>query len=666
MQNLFRRPSGTYVLRLTVPVHLRAVIGKREIIVTTGTSELSIAKMVAGALATQWRQQFFESERLLSQSPTSPMPYQEILKIAQGHPTLLAGGHLKLSIAASASGISVQDLLRASANGNLGLHVRTGGVSGYLLPMSSLELDDPALGRNGGFIVPADVKGHAHAVDHMSTAMLTVLAVDLPGITAEFISNKQTVTPLSFAQPDHPEMVFIPTREISVPLDSLEVSAGEVEMLRRSLAKLIEPERIREAKDLQKLALHNSTLTTGRKDHQLLSQALEKYITNRVRHDVVQQGEITRIKNGCALLIELGGDVPLAEIDADRLRHFRDTQLSRVPANENKIRLKHGTTCIVESMEKVAGTEWPVMSVSERNKRMRWISGWFAWLKVQGSIAGNPAAALHGESVQSKADRKNAKPLRRDDEARDAFKQEDLNMIFAATWFKTGSGALTKLKTYRTFIPFYYWLPLLGLYTGGGRINELSQLHLADIQQTTTGQWFVNFNDDEIGQKLKNKPSKRKVPLHPALLALGFDKWVAALAAKGYTRLFPELKHDSEKGYGKAATKWFTTYMASLGIPRNGTKTFHSFRHTYTNALPTDTPARLSRQLTGHARGTDIHDKTYMKDMEPDAAAIFVNRLNVTLPVVSPFNIAQGMEAINHALQRKDRGRGAGEDIGGR
>lgn len=106
--------------------------------------------------------------------------------------------------------------------------------------------------------------------------------------------------------------------------------------------------------------------------------------------------------------------------------------------------------------------------------------------------------------------------------------------------------------------------------------------------------------------------------------------------------------------------------MASLGIPRDGTKTFHSFRHTYTNALPADTPARLSRQLTGHTRGTDIHDKTYMKDMEPDAAAVFVNRLNVTLPLVSPFDIAQGLEAISHALRRKAKGLGAGEDLGGR
>ena len=165
MQNLFRRPSGSYVLRLTVPVHLRQVIGKREIIVTTGTSELCIAKMVAGALATQWRQRFFESERLLSLSTNRSMPYQEILKLAQGHPLLLAGGHLQLSHAASASGITVTDLLRASGNGRLGLYVRPGGVRGYLLPLGALDFDDPAMGFAGGFVVPGEAQMPASAVE---------------------------------------------------------------------------------------------------------------------------------------------------------------------------------------------------------------------------------------------------------------------------------------------------------------------------------------------------------------------------------------------------------------------------------------------------------------------------------------------------------------------
>ena len=84
MQNLFRRPSGIYVLRISVPVQLRHVFGKREIVATTGTRELSIAKMVAGVQAAQWRQRFFDSGRLMLLANISTMDHQEILKLSRG------------------------------------------------------------------------------------------------------------------------------------------------------------------------------------------------------------------------------------------------------------------------------------------------------------------------------------------------------------------------------------------------------------------------------------------------------------------------------------------------------------------------------------------------------------------------------------------------------
>ena len=89
MQNLVRRPSGVYVFRLSVPRRVRHVIGKREVIVSTGTRELSVAKIVGASLASQWLQHFFESDRLLSVTNTSTMPHDDLLKIAHGQ--LLVG-----------------------------------------------------------------------------------------------------------------------------------------------------------------------------------------------------------------------------------------------------------------------------------------------------------------------------------------------------------------------------------------------------------------------------------------------------------------------------------------------------------------------------------------------------------------------------------------------
>ena len=154
MQNLFRRPSGIYVLRIAVPAQLRPVFGKREVVATTGTRELTIAKIVAGAQAAQWRQRFFDAGRLMSLASTSTMDHQEILKIAQGHPVLLGGGHLTLPHSSTASGISTTDLLRAAASGHLSLFVRAGNIRGHLIRLDDLDLDDPEMGRAGGYVVP--------------------------------------------------------------------------------------------------------------------------------------------------------------------------------------------------------------------------------------------------------------------------------------------------------------------------------------------------------------------------------------------------------------------------------------------------------------------------------------------------------------------------------
>ena len=154
MLNLFRRPSGIYVFRIAVPIQLRPVFGKREVVASTGSSELTIAKIVAGAQAAQWRQRFFDSSRLMSMASKFKMDHKEILNLAQGHPILLGGGHLTLNHASTASGISTTDLLRAAASGNLPLFVRAGSIRGHLVPTEALELDDPALGLSGGLVVP--------------------------------------------------------------------------------------------------------------------------------------------------------------------------------------------------------------------------------------------------------------------------------------------------------------------------------------------------------------------------------------------------------------------------------------------------------------------------------------------------------------------------------
>lgn len=128
MQNLERRPSGVYVARLTIPMRLRTAVGARVFVASTGSRNLAVAKLIAAEQIARWRRHLFELDRLsllgLSMTP------ENILKMADGHPLLAAGGYLPLTEAAVVVGLSPQDLLRQAAEGRLALYCRLQGELG--------------------------------------------------------------------------------------------------------------------------------------------------------------------------------------------------------------------------------------------------------------------------------------------------------------------------------------------------------------------------------------------------------------------------------------------------------------------------------------------------------------------------------------------------------
>lgn len=144
MQNMERRPSGIYVARLTIPIRLRAAVGARMFVASTGTRNLAVAKLLVSELIARWRRQLFELDRLSSQG--SLMNQQDIVKVADGPPLLLAEGYIPLTQAAAVVGLTSEDLLRQAAEGQLALYCRLHAEDGYLAPFSAFEPDDPELG----------------------------------------------------------------------------------------------------------------------------------------------------------------------------------------------------------------------------------------------------------------------------------------------------------------------------------------------------------------------------------------------------------------------------------------------------------------------------------------------------------------------------------------
>lgn len=79
----------------------------------------------------------------------------------------------------------------------------------------------------------------------------------------------------------------------------------------------------------------------------------------------------------------------------------------------------------------------------------------------------------------------------------------------------------------------------------------------------------------------KNEESKRRVPLHPELIRLGFLDCVDALRRAGHIYLFPELRAAAASTpMGDVFdNEWQKMREAALPQAKEQAKVFHSIRH---------------------------------------------------------------------------------------
>jgi integrase len=177
------------------------------------------------------------------------------------------------------------------------------------------------------------------------------------------------------------------------------------------------------------------------------------------------------------------------------------------------------------------------------------------------------------------------------------FSDEELSLIFAP------ENLLVLPK------PCDFWLPLLGLFTGG-RISELCQLKPSDISQRD-GVWAIDINADDEDQSIKTAAGIRIIPLHSQLIALGFLDYLEDVKKYNGT-IFPYLIADKYMRFTKTPSRRFGEYMTKLGIVEKR-KVFHSFRSTANNCLKQlGVPEESRCQFVGHEHNT-VNSKSYSK-----------------------------------------------------
>lgn len=289
------------------------------------------------------------------------------------------------------------------------------------------------------------------------------------------------------------------------------------------------------------------------------------------------------------LFLEVAGDRPVLDYSKVDARRFRSI-LQGLPKN----RQKYPETQGLAPQEAVAAAEahgLDTLSTATVNKALGRLQALWKWADRQldedvPDIFGPIKIKANGNA---RADH-------------DPFTTEQLQTIFASPLytgchserFRAKPGAINMSGT------SWYWLPLLGLYTGA-RLNELCQLRLEDIGERDDIP-FLRIHAMDDTQRVKGG-KKRVVPLHPQLVELGFLRFVTAQRGEGQDRLFPGLVLDKSGYYSDRSSKDFSNYLRSIGAKTPKTS-FHSFRHNFKDILRySGVQHDINDILLGHSLG---------------------------------------------------------------
>ncbi|HDL8331269.1 site-specific integrase [Yersinia enterocolitica] len=641
--NLYRRSSGIYVLRITVPVRYRALIGQREIHSSTRTTHLANARVIAARLLEKWYASLEEFRQLDKE------------KIRGNAPLLAGAGKISLSLFCESFGVELETVIQHLLANNVPVYCFAEGRTAFQIEdYTEVERED-----NGGFVlnnleqkgIEGVIRGYVRLF-HSSYAFkqllehgytdegafrtngdnrLSIWLMDFPGVRLDasslFINNVQAENlrsiwdkALAKSEPELPVLSCVPAL-VSAPVSPIVVVTNP----------FCNP--IYAAKTI--------------------SEVLEKFIGYKKTGDFKLASE-NKIRSRIAHFIEVMGDLTLADLDRDVVKDYV-VKMQNMPGNLYLMRRRYDAEDFNQLIEKALAADEPKMTKDAIERHIASMGAMLEWARKETYLIANPT-----ENVLAKRKRTS-----KDQDKRNQFTDDELELIFSADWFKKGAGIPNKFGRYINFRPYHYWLPLLALYSGG-RINELCQLYISDIRMSENSVAYLDFNLDtpdkvvddetEADKSLKNINSHRQMPIHPELIKLGFLKYVEALKANGQERLFPELKHNEIKGYRGYASKWFNeNYLGKqLELPRNGKRVFHSLRHNYVNHLDRlELSERMIAQLVGHARGSTTAMTTYRKDRAVEEQFDAISKLTYDLPDIKPFDVKAGLKALKDALRKQ-------------
>ena len=182
-----------------------------------------------------------------------------------------------------------------------------------------------------------------------------------------------------------------------------------------------------------------------------------------------------------------------------------------------------------------------------------------------------------------------------------------------------------------------FWLPPISLFMSM-RPNEAAQMRVADVKQTPDGTWYLHIiatadeadgaAENEGKKTLKTKTSRRKIPLHPELIKLGFLQFVEQRKTNGGKRLFPTLKPDKYGNHASYALKRFRDTFLPDAIKIEDRQSFYSFRHSWRDAARRSNAPSATLEAVGGWNQGKLTSDTYGDKFDPDHQLQFVEQIS--------------------------------------
>ena len=350
------------------------------------------------------------------------------------------------------------------------------------------------------------------------------------------------------------------------------------------------------------------------------------------------------------IFLDYCGDIKVGTIGAPFVKKF-ENDLAFYPARRKIFGYLPGSTVkyVMECVK--AGTLHDKDGKPVECMKQETIKG---YMSVTRQFLAHCADECAAYSPASKPNTKGLKKPKDADTSRIPFDDQDMKAIFEHPY----------MREHRYDIPSKYWVPHLAAYTGM-RLNEISQLLVADVIQHSDTLWLISVSDDtslpsagestkvKLQKRLKNRASRRKVPVHSKLIELGFLKFVAARKAAGSDTLF-DLQLDSRDGMGQSVGRKFATYLRDKVGITDRRKVFHCFRHGFvTRVAQTIVEASVNkglpvvkdnypesmvlRSMVGHSdehpftaenARQDVHTKVYLHGSTPESMQRVMERLD--------------------------------------